>query len=49
MEERGCILDKEADVEASVGWWQEHWVQRRSINGVLQPLWNVKKCWEVSS
>lgn len=35
MEERSCILDEETDVEASIGWWQEDWVQRRSMNGVL--------------
>lgn len=35
MEKRSWIFDKEADVEASVGWWREDWVQRRSMNGCL--------------
>lgn len=47
MEKRSWMLDKEADVEASVGWWQEDWVQMRSMNGIPLSLWNVKECWEV--
>lgn len=45
MEKRSWKLDTEADVEVSGGWWQEDWVQRRSMNGCfsLCGMWSAGK------